>query len=53
MLAGETDEALKMGIKCVAAAEDRVLTDRFIAYLLGEVDGVPKVILKNLYGGLC
>lgn len=43
MLADETDEALMAGIKCVALAEDRPLVDKFTSYLLGEVDGVPKV----------
>lgn len=40
---GEDLEAMKTAITCVAEAHDPELNSRMIDFLLGEVDGIPKV----------
>lgn len=43
MACGENHESLILAIEAVAAAGDNKLTARLTDFLMGEVDGIPKV----------
>lgn len=40
---GEDHESLKLAIDCVGLANDDSVTHKLINFLMGEMDGVPKV----------
>ena len=46
-----SDEALDLAIETVGRAEDSSLTQMLIEYLMGEIDGTPKVILLRKLRG--
>ena len=41
---GEEAEAINMAIDCVGQAEDNKLTEDLVRFLMGDKDGVPKVL---------
>jgi len=45
----EDDPAIEMAITTVGSAKDSQITNQLISFLMGETDGVPKVLSFNQY----
>lgn len=45
----EDDSAIQLAVDFVSKSEDKSLIHKLIDYLMGEMDGYPKVFLKKLF----
>uniref|UniRef100_A0A915JBW9 WD repeat-containing protein 19 n=1 Tax=Romanomermis culicivorax TaxID=13658 RepID=A0A915JBW9_ROMCU len=42
---GDDNDSIKIAVECVGTAQDGALTERLLKFLVGETDGVPKVVI--------